>query len=145
MPRAAEVSDDERHDLEEDERRGGHTLARHVGRTDAQLRERLVSEPDISSASTYTTRALAERTVARTLRENAGRVQAWLSRGGSRSNLALDYRGPRSEIIGRNIRRGRGRDRDRDRDPVECTNAIVVLRSAGRDYYVLTSYPEPSH
>jgi hypothetical protein len=134
---AADASSGERYDLEAGETRGGHTLARHVGRTDAQLRERLVSEPGISSASTYTTRALAERTVARTLRDNADRVRTWMARRGNRPNLALDYRGPRGDVLGRNIRRGQ--------EAVECTNAILVLRWSGRDYYVLTSYPEPSH
>jgi hypothetical protein len=41
---------------------GGHTLARHVGKTDAELIERLRREPQISSASTYTDRgAVADR------------------------------------------------------------------------------------
>lgn len=45
-----------RYDLERDERRGGHTLSRHVGRSDADLRERLSRERQISAASTYTDR-----------------------------------------------------------------------------------------
>jgi len=128
-------SRDERYDLEADETRG-HTLARHVGQTDAQLRERLARDTGITTASTYATRALAERTVARTLRENADRLQAWTSRTGYRPNLALDYHGPRAEVLGRSIRRGN--------DPVDCTDAVVVLRWDGRHYFVLTSYPEPS-
>jgi hypothetical protein len=39
-------------DLSVDESMGGHTLARHVGKTDAQLADRLRREPQISSAST---------------------------------------------------------------------------------------------
>lgn len=50
-------------DLSLDEAFGGHTLRRHVGRTDEQLRERLKSESNISAASTYTDRATAERVV----------------------------------------------------------------------------------
>jgi hypothetical protein len=46
-----------RRDLSVDEDMGGHTLARHVGKTDAELRERLRREPNISTASTYTDRA----------------------------------------------------------------------------------------
>jgi hypothetical protein len=127
----------ERYDLGGDEARGGHTLARHVGRTDAQLLERLKREAGISAASTYTTRTLAERTVARTLTRNVVRVTTWMARTGNRPNLALDYRGARDEILGRSVRRGR--------DPVDCTNAIVVLKWDGhRGYYVLTSYPEPA-
>jgi len=54
----------DRYDLERDEKRGGHTLARHVGRSDADLGERLRRERQISAASTYTDRATAERVVA---------------------------------------------------------------------------------
>jgi hypothetical protein len=51
-------------DLAASELMGGHTLARHVGRTDGQLRERLRREPNIAAASTYSDRATAERVVA---------------------------------------------------------------------------------
>jgi hypothetical protein len=73
---------------------------------------------------------------ARTLRDSADRIDNWSSRRGNRPNLELDYRGNRSEPLGRCMRRGR--------DAVDCFNAVVVLRSRGQDYYVLTSYPEPS-
>jgi hypothetical protein len=128
---------EETYDLDADEARGGHTLARHVGRSDAQLVERLRRERNISAASTYIVRAIAERTIARTLNRNASRVSAWRARTGNRPNLALDYRGAPDEILGRSIRRG-------DRDPRTCSNAIVVLRWDGRGSYVLTSYPEPA-
>jgi hypothetical protein len=39
-----------RYDLGHDEARGGHTLARHVARTDGELRERLARERNISAA-----------------------------------------------------------------------------------------------
>ncbi len=130
-----EAPSDERHDLSVDEQRGGHTLARHVGRTDAELLERLARERGISAASTYSDRAAAESTVARALAQNATRVQSWLSRTGPHPNLALDYHGA-GIVIGRSLARGR-------QTSVPCDNAIVVLRwSGGSDYYVLTSYPE---
>ena len=135
---SAPASTDARTDynLVADEARGGHTLARHVGRTDNQLRERLAREPGISAASTYTDRAVAERTVARTLAQHARRVESWLARDGQRPNLALDYRGPAGDVIGRTLERGRSA-------PVPSTNAVVVLRWDGyRGFYVLTSYPE---
>ena len=128
----------DRYDLQRDEARGGHTLARHVGRTDADLRERLRREPGISAASSYTDRATAERVVARTLARQRTRVDQWLARQGPRPNLALDYRGDGRETIGRSIPR-------RNPQPVLCRNAVVVLRwTGGRGFIVLTSYPETS-
>lgn len=126
----------ESYDLDRDERRGGHTISRHIGRTDEQLRERLAREQGISAASTYTDLATAERTVARTLTHHAVRLRAWLARTGNRPNLALDYEGPSSEVVGRTLQRGR-------RSAAPSHNAVVVLRADGRDgFYVLTSYPE---
>jgi hypothetical protein len=125
------------YDLGRDEARGGHTLARHVGRTDAELQERLRREPNISAASTYRDRIAAERVVARALAENHARVDQWLARTGSRPNLALDYRGStREEPIGRSLTR-------RSPQPVACSDAVVVLRWDGqRGCFVLRSYPE---
>jgi hypothetical protein len=128
----------DRYDLERDEKRGGHTLARHVGRSDADLGERLRRERQISAASTYTDRATAERVVALTLAQHRTRVDEWLSRQGARPNLALDYRAARGEPIGRTLTR-------RSRQVVACSDAVVVLRWDGRNgFYVLTSYPELS-
>jgi hypothetical protein len=123
-----------RHDLSVDEEQGGHTLSRHVGRSDEQLRERLQREPDISAASTYSDRESAEQAVGAAIHDNQDRLQRWLQRRGGHPNLVLDYYGDRP--VGRTLRRGQDRT-----EP--CSHAIVVLRWLGRDeYYVLTSYPE---
>ena len=133
----APAADNTGYDLARDEARGGHTLARHVGRTDAQLRDRLRRE-QISAASTYTDRATAERVVARTLARQRSRVDQWLARKGSRPNLALDYRGDGREAIGRSLTR-------RSSQTIPCTAAVVVLRwDGGRGFIVLTTYPEVS-
>jgi CDI toxin RNase A-like protein len=124
----------ERYDLERDEQRGGHTLSRHVARTDAQLAERLERERNISAASTWTDRETAEETVAQALRAERGRVESWMRRGYPRANLALHYSAGRP--IGRSLRRGESAS-------VPCTDAVIVLRAVGPDsFYVLTAYPE---
>ena len=124
----------ERYDLARDENRGGHTLSRHVGRTDAELRERLAREPNISAASTWTDRDSAEITIAEALRAERGRIDSWLRRGTPRANLALHYNAGR--VIGRSLRRD-------DNHPVDCTRAVIVLRPDGLNgFHVLTAYPE---
>jgi len=122
-----------RHDLSQDESRGGHTLQRHVGKTDAELRDRLQSE-DVSAASTYTDRATAEMAVAAAIRENKDKISRWLERPGGHSNLVLDY--DSNSPIGRSMRRG-------EQQSFPCSHAVAVLKflNAG-DYYVLTSYPD---
>jgi Bacterial CdiA-CT RNAse A domain len=123
------------HDLSTDETLGGHTLQRHVGKSDAELRARLEREPQISSASTYTDRTTAEEIVGAALRSNNRAWTAWRERTGRRPNLALRYDANR--VIGQSMRRGRA-------ESAPCDRAVVVLRWDERRQrdYVLTSYPE---
>jgi hypothetical protein len=122
------------YDLGRDEQRGGHTLARHVARTDDELRERLERERNISAASTWTDRATAEAVVGQGLAAERGRVKSWMRRGFPRANLALHYNAGRT--IGRSLRRG-------DARTVDCSSAVIVLRADGPEsFYVLTTYPE---
>ena len=123
-------------DLSIDEAMGGHTLARHVGKTDAELAERLRREPQISAASTYTDQPTAARTVAGALDASSGEVSAWSKRKGRRPNLVLRY-ASRDGTVGRSLAR-------RARVAVPCVRATVVLRWDERRnrFFVLTSYPE---
>lgn len=119
-------------DLAADEARGGHTLARHVGKSDAELRDRLRDEPEISAASTYADRATAERTVGEVLRREQAAIARWAARA-DHPNLVL--RGRMAGTVGRSLRDGAGSPRD-------VRSAVVVLRWSGDGWYVLTSYPE---
>ena len=114
---------------------GGHTLQRHVGKTDAELIERLRREPHISSASTYSDLATAETVVGNALEAGDRAFAAWRARSGARPNFVLRYHADRP--IGRSIARGHSTS-------VSCDRALVVLRwdDGRRNYYVLTSYPE---
>ncbi len=123
-----------RYDLGRDEERGGHTLKKHVGRTDEELQERLRRERNISAASTWTDRETAEATVAEALRAEQDRIENWMRRGYPRANLALHYNAQRP--IGRSLRRG-------EEQTADCTSAVIVLRADGPEsFYVLTTYPE---
>jgi hypothetical protein len=114
---------------------GGHTLARHVGKTDAQLLERLRREPQIASASTYSDRETAEQVIGTVLESPGRSFDAWRQRKGRRPNLVLWYAADRP--IGRTVSRGRT-------SSSPCRFARIVLRWDERrgKYYVLTSYPE---
>jgi hypothetical protein len=121
-------------DLSADELQGGHTLSKHVGRSDEDLRRRLARERNISAASSYTDRETAEKVVGTVLNQQGEKIQRWLERSGEHPNLVLDYDGERP--IGRTLRRGTS-------SAQPCSAVIVVLRYAGGgQYYVLASYPE---
>ncbi len=125
------------YDLQGDARLGGHTLERHVGKTDEELAARLRREPNISAASTYTDALTARRIVALAIARARARVDAWEARTGSRPNLVLNYASPDGVPIGRSLSRGQRVARPADR-------ALVVLRWYERErrWIVLTSYPE---
>lgn len=120
-------------DLARDEALGGHTLSRHVGLSDAELRARLDRERDITAASTFFDRATAEWAVGETLWKKGDELERWVRRSGSRPNLAL--RAVMAEPVGRSWRRD---------DPAaeDVAGVVVVLRWTGDGWYVLTSYPE---
>ena len=125
-----------RHDLSQDEAAGGHTLRKHVGRTDDQLRERLDRERDISAASTWNDRAAAELAIGDALAQQSSKIQRWLQRDGGHPNLVLDYDGDSSHPFGRTLRRS-----EQQIEP--CAHANIVLRWDGPNaYHVLTAYPE---
>jgi hypothetical protein len=130
---SAQTAGGNRYDLSRDESRGGHTLRKHVGRSDEELRDRLNRERDISAASTWTDRAAAEETVAAALQAQRRKIDNWIQRGERRPNLALHFDAGR--MIGRSIIRGADQN-------VPCTEAVIVLRADGAGFYVLTTYPE---
>ena len=119
--------------LSQDERLGGHTLRKHVAKSEEDLRRRLRSEEYIFNDSTYTDRATAEHVVGAAIGQSQEQIQSWLNQS-SHPNLVLEYDG--TEAIGRSMHRGEVHSRP-------CTHALVVLKYGGPNrYYVLTSYPE---
>jgi len=125
------------YDLAHDEALGGHTLARHVGKSDRELADRLRRERQITSASTYTDEDTARRVVGAAVDASREKIGSWERRKGARPNLVLNYIQPGDRPIGRSLGR-------RARASVPCHRALVVLRWVERTsvWYVLTSYPE---
>jgi hypothetical protein len=122
-------------DLSQDEAAGGHTLRKHVGRSDDELRERLRHERNISAASTWNDRGGAESAVGAAIAQQSDKIAHWLDRD-NHPNLVLDYDGESAHPFGRTLRRGE--------DHVEpCAHAVIVLKWDGSNaYHVLTAYPE---
>jgi hypothetical protein len=132
---SAPFSAGSRRDLSQDEAAGGHTLRKHVGRTDAELFERLHRERNISAASTWNDRESAEAAVGAAIAQQSSKISRWLERD-SHPNLVLDYDGDPAHPFGRTLRR--------DEDRVQpCAHAVIVLKWDGANsYHVLTAYPE---
>src|SRR6201993_2700586 len=87
VPRTTEAP----RDLSQDESAGGHTLRKHVGRSDDELRQRLRRERNISAASTWIDRSTAESAGGDALQRNREPIDRWLGRSGSHPNFVIDY------------------------------------------------------
>lgn len=61
-----------------------HTIRKHVGRTDAQLAERLRAQPTINAASTFATVDQAVRCINRVLARHDDEVTRWLESGSNK-------------------------------------------------------------
>jgi uncharacterized protein YukE len=75
---------------------GGHTLAKHVGKSPEFLRNRIATEPHIDAASTFYDREVAEKALSMVLYDNRRKIANWLS--ASKKELVLTGQG--AETVG---------------------------------------------
>jgi hypothetical protein len=127
-----------RHEAQAGSRLGGHTIERHIGWTESQVRQRLVDTASLrrppAMISTFDDIAAAERSVTRGLFANRTRIQAW-AQGAATTNLPLEYTVGRE--VGYGISRATGQ--------VERLSKIrIVLRKEtynGMPFFILTAFP----
>ena len=113
---------------------GGHTLAKHVGKTKEFLEARLLAEPYLPAASTFHSVAAAEQAVNGLMRSHVQTVATWAASAHNGAKLGLS--GSASGNLGVVLVRGAT-------DVVEGTVVRVVLKKQpynGMAYFVLTAY-----
>jgi len=122
--------------LQAHENLGGHTIDRHVGKSDDELLARLAAEPSIPAASTFNTLAEANSATVEALRSSQKEICSWLS--SSISSLTLTY-AKEGGSVGRVMLRGA-------MSSYPGSQVRLVLRSSTNSpigFYVLTSFPLP--
>ncbi len=128
------------HEAQQGSRVGGHTILKHVGKTEAELRARLAAQRGITGASSFSTLDVAERVISSGLRANAVRIQAWAtqaSAAGGAANLKLVHSA--SSVIGHGVMRATN-----VLQPM--TRLQIILKFEvynGNPYYILTAFPIP--
>ncbi|MQX37319.1 RNase A-like domain-containing protein [Roseospira navarrensis] len=119
---------------------GGHTIARHVGLTEQQLRQRLAATASYrrppSRVSTFSTLEIAEDAISRGLRANKPQIQEWSRRArpGDQAKFLFDVRNK----VGYGINRDGG-------EVLEMTKIRIVLKKEeynGMQHFILTSFPD---
>ena len=116
------------------EHSGSHTIAKHVGKTDGELLQRLRDQPWLKRSSSFTDQRLAESELSRVLAANDSHITDWLGHG----KRPLELNATASRIVGRCALQG---------GTIVDTNSFraVLLRDASmpQGYRILTAYPTP--
>ncbi|MBO1624220.1 WXG100 family type VII secretion target [Bacillus arachidis] len=123
------------HEAKPGQRRGGHLIKKHVGKTDAELLQRLQNDPRIPASSSFTNRAIAERVANEVLSnpQNIAKINRWLNNPNTKPTLALRYNG--NSILGRYVERG-------SNGALDVENAVIVLKKDNQGSFIITGYPE---
>lgn len=118
---------------------GGHTLAKHIAKTDAELAARLASG-NAPAVSTFLSVAEAEQVISQAMRTNRAAIIAWAKTAGTAgisSTKEIDLAVARG--VGKVLIRGAA-------SPTPGSIVRVVLLKQpynGKLYYILTAYPLP--
>lgn len=111
---------------------GGHTILKHVGQSEAQLRARLVREPKRGRVSTFTNLHTAEWAISDVMRREQNRITSWAAIGKDRLILTGNMGKPVGKVLFRNS----GKVHD-------ATSVTVVLEPVsynGMPFYIVTAY-----
>ncbi|MFF2852430.1 RNase A-like domain-containing protein [Streptomyces sp. NPDC058001] len=121
---------------------GGHTIQKHVGKSDQHLRNRLKDEPDIPAASTYESFTEAKTYMDKVATKRKVGIETWLKSGtGKTKEFTADF--PDAQI-GRRISQEEAR---KSTKPHSVSDATIVIKrdpSAPDGYIVITSFPGPA-
>jgi hypothetical protein len=122
--------------LQQQENAGGHTIARHVGKTDQELVNRLIAQPRIAKASSYGVEAVAETDIEAALAANRVAINQWANAAGVAKR---DWDSDRGHTVGRVASRPPSLANIADTSSLK----VVIKRTARDTCYLLTSYPIP--
>jgi hypothetical protein len=114
-------------------RLGGHTIAKHVGKSGTDLMARLRAEPDLRLVSSFTNIAEAEWAISKVMQINAFRIEAWAN-SGTAMRVVLN------ENVGRSVGYGVSPTKGYI-DKLSYVQVVLVRRSYnGMPFYIPTSY-----
>jgi len=130
--------------LQQQENLGGHTIDRHVGKTDGQLTQRLINSPNIAAAGSYPASALpdprylaAQATIAQGLASRRQTINNWAATAHANA--------PRAEELQAAAAIGRVALQTQPANVFDTQTYCVILRANGvGGCRVLTSFPTPA-
>jgi hypothetical protein len=114
--------------------KNGHTLERHVGKTDEELKERIRRE-NVTAASTYYDKKTATKAVQESLRTHDQEISQWLNKS-KRDRLVLYTH--HSFAVGKSVLRSDMRVHE---DVHDTVTVLAKDPSSSLKYKIITSYP----
>ncbi|GIN87539.1 lipoprotein [Heyndrickxia sporothermodurans] len=114
--------------------KNGHTLERHVGKSDSELLER-IKRDHITAASTYYDKDTATKAVLESLDIHDKKIQNWLNHS-NRDRLVLNTN--HSFAVGKTALKSDMRIHDNLHDTI---TVLAKDPSSSRKYKIITSYP----
>ena len=126
------IFESRRRDVQGHDDEGGHTIERHIGKSDNWLQKRAGTLPPLYEASSFTDTPSANLTQARAIKENRAKIDAYLK---SKNNKNL--------VLNVTMNRDIGRVVNRSGKAWNTKKAKVVINRVASElgYKILTSYP----
>jgi len=127
----------ERRDVQSHENLGGHTDERHIGKSENWLKQRLNSEPDTESASSFYNDNIANLTQGKFVKQFRQEIEAWLTSGEGRFVRVIEMDKPIGIVV--------ARSKKGDPLPAVITKKarLVLLRdNSSQGWHFLTCFPE---
>ncbi|ERT14732.1 RNase A-like domain-containing protein [Photorhabdus temperata] len=124
------------HESETGLKPGGHTLAKHVGLSEQELRARLLNNKSISRASTFYNQDVAEKVISEALKANRIHLENWAKYVPPTVSAPIEY--VSSTSIGFGVTKG-------SKYVEKLYKVRVVLRYSeynGKPFYILTAFPK---
>ncbi len=119
--------------LKSHEEAGGHTIERHVDKSEHYLKKR-VNSGNIFEASTFNNIAAAEQILALGLWENIDELAAWMKNENAGDRLVIEIMHPTA--IGRGIRRN-----ETQISPRYGARIVLQKNKNKKSAFILTAYP----
>lgn len=115
---------------------GGHTIRKHVAKTDEERLARLAQNPNLKAATSFESLQHAEKFITAALRANRFKIIRWANTQRSREALAITWHA--GTKTGYGFRQG-----SQIKWPATHVRIVLVCKEfRGLPYYILTAYPE---
>jgi hypothetical protein len=119
---------------------GGHTIERHVAKTDEYLIDRLLTDSRLNTVSTFSNLAVAEASVNAVLNLQREQVARWWQ--GELARQAFFARVPTHGTYLTRAQLHNNPDAKPQWIPDQAVVRVVLVRR-GDDFFVLTAFPQP--